>query len=706
MTEGAYEIPGPTEPLKRFPGFLDVGTLIDGRYEVTGYLGEGGFATLYRARHIQIQREVALKVLEIPRTADDGGSFADRFLREARIAASIDHPNVVTIHDFGSFGEFDQLYIAMELLHGHDLDAELERTGRLEPKRALRLMCECLGALGCGHKLGIVHKDLKPANLFLTHPGERRETLILLDFGVAIKSEQHTRYTQAGEICGTPRYLAPEYIDSQTATAATDVYQMGLVLAEMLLGEPVVKGDTGLRCIMEHLGGLALPRQLAGLDIGRVIRKALSLEPEDRFANAIEFQQAILAVEDWNSQAPVATAPSPPRTIATDETQELVGAFTNPAPVETGPVLEVRKLQVPAPPVPQEREEPRTVPLQAALALAGPTAAASVRDGPINAAVLTGPVTAPLRPVPMLATTSRDPAHARADETARVRSRPIKSRYHARCIAAVDAIDKVGRQRPTGLHYFRQTSGGKPRQDLESAIDAAPWPNSDTGLEAQEPELPPTVEIHTPRAYPSLEIMIKGRSSSILKAMGAVGVVLCLGGVGLLVAIDRATPDEPSKSEDPSDVPAVAERGPAVLGSKTPGPGAEAAAAAEEATARETDGTPKPEERPKAPDPVANQKAMLKTLASNRAAIEQCYEKGRKQRATLAGTVTVKLTAQKGGKLASAAVLSDSLGDDKVARCITAKAKRWRYPIEGDRNATLITSFTFPRPADSKGGRK
>jgi hypothetical protein len=200
--------------------------------------------------------------------------------------------------------------------------------------------------------------------------------------------------------------------------------------------------------------------------------------------------------------------------------------------------------------------------------------------------------------------------------------------------------------------------------------------------------------------------MIKGRSSSILKAMGAVGVVLCLGGVGLLVAIDRATPDEPSKSEDPSDVPAVAERGPAVLGSKTPGPGAEAAAAAEEATARETDGTPKPEERPKAPDPVANQKAMLKTLASNRAAIEQCYEKGRKQRATLAGTVTVKLTAQKGGKLASAAVLSDSLGDDKVARCITAKAKRWRYPIEGDRNATLITSFTFPRPADSKGGRK
>ena len=285
----------PVTPKVRDPRkTVEPGTVINERYQIVKFIGRGGFATVYQAKQLLIDRQVAIKLLSIPNSVKDVDKFQMRFVQEAKVAAQIRHPNVVTIHDFG-FTKEGQPYIAMELLEGHDLETELSTRGPLEAARALRLVSGVLDALGEGHEKGVIHKDLKPANLFITDPGTPKEMMKVLDFGVArLETEEQGRMTDTGEFAGTPGYAAPEYLETQIATPALDVYQMGLILVEMLTGVPVVASDNPIQCIFKHINAeLDIPPELLRGAFGAIISKAVARDHTQRYQNGTLFSAAL-----------------------------------------------------------------------------------------------------------------------------------------------------------------------------------------------------------------------------------------------------------------------------------------------------------------------------------------------------------------------------------------------------------------------------
>ena len=284
---------------------LPVGMIIDGRYEIKDVLGVGGFATVYRAHHTSLDTDVALKVMDTKKGVD--ASYSERFFREAKIAAKIRHNNVVGVFDYGHVPETMQPYIAMEMLHGRDLSHEISEVGPLSPKRAFILFRPVLDALSVGHKLGIVHKDLKPENLYLVDPGGQHETMKILDFGVArVNSSEVAKLTTAGQLLGTPRYLAPEYIKSQQVSPAIDVYQMALIISEALTGIPAVTGDPFHAMMLHCSGKLQISEFLLEGRLGEVFRKAIAINPEDRYPDCETFARALDTVADlFNSNVPL-----------------------------------------------------------------------------------------------------------------------------------------------------------------------------------------------------------------------------------------------------------------------------------------------------------------------------------------------------------------------------------------------------------------
>ncbi len=292
------------------------GALLNNRYRITGFLGLGGHAAVYAAVDTLIERDVAVKVLYLlseDNTSPEHHSRLERFRAEARLAAKIRHPAVVTIFDMGTIDQLGFPFIVMEHLAGHDLRAELRANGPLHPERALRIIKPCLDALHAGHEQDVVHRDLKPANIFLLHPGTDREEVRILDFGIARALHSDARLTGAGQLLGTPRYLAPEYIREHRVTPALDIYQSGLILAELLLGAPVLTSPDAMECIIRHTqGNLGIAPWLLDSPWGPLIQRATARRPADRFPSALEFRRALDALDPKLLPAPPApTAPLP-----------------------------------------------------------------------------------------------------------------------------------------------------------------------------------------------------------------------------------------------------------------------------------------------------------------------------------------------------------------------------------------------------------
>lgn len=295
---------------------LQIGQLISDRYELVRFLGQGGFAVVWQARDMVVERDVALKFLTLGHMAlnDDAVSrtILERFEREAKLAASIRHPNVVGIFDIGAVnGDKTKPFIAMELLNGLDLQDYLARRGAIPATKLWPLLLPCLDALAMAHARGIVHKDLKPSNLFLSDPDQRAQLLRLTDFGIAhihapnAGEDVKARLTQTGQFMGTPAYLPPEYINQQTISPALDVYQMCLIIAEILSGEQIVNSENSLQCLLIHGDGrLELPDYLLKSPLGPVLLKGLALEPKDRYRDAGALADAIQSIDP-------ATIPSP-----------------------------------------------------------------------------------------------------------------------------------------------------------------------------------------------------------------------------------------------------------------------------------------------------------------------------------------------------------------------------------------------------------
>ena len=266
----------------------EIGTILGGRYRLVELLGQGGMATIFRAVDTQLGRDVAVKLLRPEYLRDP--DFSSRFRQEAQNAASLNHPNVVSVYDYGE--DPSGPYIVMEFVDGEDLAAILRRTGSLPPSQAARIAGAVARALAAAHARGIVHRDVKPGNVLIGRDGRVK----VADFGIA-RAVAEAQMTLPGTTLGSVHYFSPEQARGETATNESDIYALGIVLYEMLTGTRPWEGDTAAAVALARLSGTtpdpALVRPSIPPDVAAITRKALAPLPMDRFASAASMADAL-----------------------------------------------------------------------------------------------------------------------------------------------------------------------------------------------------------------------------------------------------------------------------------------------------------------------------------------------------------------------------------------------------------------------------
>jgi CheY-like chemotaxis protein len=270
-----------------------LGTVIAG-YRIEERIGRGGMGVVYRAEHLNLQRRAAIKIIA-PDLAESEG-FRERFTREARIAAALQHPNIVTVYDAGEVDGL--LYLAMQFIQGEDLAAMLRADGRLRPYRAIDVCRQVASALDAAHAMGLIHRDVKPANVLI-----EGRTAFLTDFGLTKRLEgTHAQLTRAGDVVGTIHYVAPEQIEGRKVSARSDVYSLGCLLYHCLAGQVPFALETDVAVIYAHLSeeppklSELRPELPEGLDA--VMAKALDKSPDRRFPSCGDMISAARAVID------------------------------------------------------------------------------------------------------------------------------------------------------------------------------------------------------------------------------------------------------------------------------------------------------------------------------------------------------------------------------------------------------------------------
>lgn len=311
-----------------------IDTIFDGRYRIVRRLGSGGMANVYLAEDDELGRRVAIKILNDRYASDE--LFVERFRREAKSAAGLSHPNIVSIYDRGEAeGTY---YIAMEVIEGRSLKELIRTSGRLRPAQAIAYTRQILAALRFSHRNGIIHRDIKPHNI-LVGPEER---LKVTDFGIARAGT--SQMTETGSIMGTAQYLSPEQARGAPVTAASDLYSVGIVLYEMLTGQVPFSGDTPVEIAMKHLNEAPHPPSAVApgipADLDRVVLRVLSKDPADRYQSAEEMDSDLARIE---AGLPVA------RETAEAATAILAGT-ASPAPTASTQVLRPRQPPPKAPP--------------------------------------------------------------------------------------------------------------------------------------------------------------------------------------------------------------------------------------------------------------------------------------------------------------------------------------------------------------------
>ncbi len=278
-----------------------------GPYQIVGEIGHGGMAIVYKAYQSKLDRYAAIKVLPPQFTFDP--EFVKRFELEAKAAAKLKHPNIVTIFDVGKQDGFH--YIAMEFVEGVSLGDLIRREGSLPPARAATIIAQIASALDYAHALGYIHRDVKPSNIMIG----AGDHATLTDFGIVKKAAEGTRVTKSGMMMGTPEYMAPEQIRGQTVDARADVYALGIVCYEMLAGRVPFQGDTARVLygqVNEQPPSMRALNPRVPLAVEQALGGALAKDPSQRYYRAGEFANALSAAAGATDPAAVPTSPRAP----------------------------------------------------------------------------------------------------------------------------------------------------------------------------------------------------------------------------------------------------------------------------------------------------------------------------------------------------------------------------------------------------------
>jgi Protein kinase domain len=288
--------------------------VLEQRYELGARLGAGGMAEVFAGYDRSLDRPVAIKLLK---TDLPDPRARERFEHEARTAAGFVHPNAVTVYDVGDDGQ--RPYLVMELVEGRDLAELLAVRGALTPGQATRIADQMLAALGAAHQRGLVHRDVKPGNVLVTRDG----TAKLADFGIAKAAADATAgLTLTGQVMGTPRYLAPEQAAGEGATPRSDLYSAGVVLYEMLAGEPPFTGETPVAIALAHQQAPVPPLTGRRPDLPpalvATVERALEKDPARRFPDAAAMQAALRGGDATADATVPAPAPTPTAVMVPD----------------------------------------------------------------------------------------------------------------------------------------------------------------------------------------------------------------------------------------------------------------------------------------------------------------------------------------------------------------------------------------------------
>jgi len=325
------------------PNGVGPGSLLADRYRLEERIAGGGMGEVWRATDLLLERNVAVKLLRESLAEDQ--VVAERFRREALLAAQISHPNMAGVYDYVQ-GD-DRPGIVMEFVDGETLAERLAREDSLPADEALRITSSMLFALRSAHDAGIVHRDVKPGNVMLASNGDVKVT----DFGVARAVSDHT-LTETGMVIGTAHYLAPEQVAGKPATPASDLYSVGAVMYEMLTGRKPFEADTPIAVAMKRLSedppGVRSVRPDVPVAMAQVVDRALARDPAQRFSSATEMREALIGVAVAQTSRPVATDPTPTDVLPVGE-ETAAGATVAFSPVAaSAPPKEPRTGEAPA----------------------------------------------------------------------------------------------------------------------------------------------------------------------------------------------------------------------------------------------------------------------------------------------------------------------------------------------------------------------
>jgi serine/threonine-protein kinase len=296
--------------------------LLNNRYQLLEALGKGGMAFVYRARDLMLERYVAVKILREDYSCDP--AFQERFRQEAKAAANLSHPNIVTVHDFGL--DAGKLFIVMEYVPGKDLKTLLQQRGRFTPEEGLPLIIQACAGIGYAHRAGLVHCDVKPQNMLVT-PDQR---LKVADFGIARALASIHPDEQSDVVWGSPQYFSPEQAAGAAPSPSSDVYSLGVVLYEMLTGALPFNATTATELARLHLDAQPplLAETLPGVSptLEQILLKVLSKEPSARYRTADQLGRVLLNFGN---------ARSAPALVLTPEAAPVMTKSTPAAAAET-----------------------------------------------------------------------------------------------------------------------------------------------------------------------------------------------------------------------------------------------------------------------------------------------------------------------------------------------------------------------------------
>jgi eukaryotic-like serine/threonine-protein kinase len=304
---------------------MDKHRLLSNRYLLQEEIGKGGMAIVFRARDTMLERSVAIKILRESYSRDP--AFLERFRQEAKAAANLSHPNIVTVHDFGL--DHGQIFIVMELVPGSDLKTLIHRRGRFTPEEALPLLIQACAGIGYAHRAGLIHCDVKPQNLLVTTDNR----LKVADFGIARALSTIHPEEQSDVIWGSPQYFSPEQASGAAPSPASDVYSLGIIMYEMLTGSLPYQAETAGELAHMHLEAepISISEKFANISpvIERIQMKVLSKEPSQRYRTADQLGRVLLNFGNVKSSPALTLTPE-----ATPEIESTPAArnLSTPAP--------------------------------------------------------------------------------------------------------------------------------------------------------------------------------------------------------------------------------------------------------------------------------------------------------------------------------------------------------------------------------------